>query len=325
MKIPSSIVDWAKRSPFLRGIAYRGYNFYWKRRTRRDLARIYGRRPYFITDVNRVNVPTLDRIESQLCTAAQCIEPRYQYWCDQMRSPARLGRKQWEFVYIFEALRQHGMLTSGRKGLGFGCGREPLPAVFAKFGCSVVATDLKTDEAAAKGWVDTEQHASTLAGLNSQRLCDSKIFDEKVSFEFSDMNQIANAFNDKFDFVWSACAFEHLGSIRHGLDFVINAMACLKPGGLAVHTTEFNLSSDTETLEDPGCVLFRRQDMLKLKEELEARGYSVAPYNFNPGSDPVDTHIDAPPYSASPHLKLQLGQYVTTSIGVVITKPLIAN
>ena len=321
MKIPAPIVDFAKRSVFLRNVAYAAYGLYWKYRTRRDLARIYGKSPRFVGAVEGFRVPTLEAIESQLCTAAQCLEPRYRFWCDEMRSPARLGRKQWEFVYIFEALSQKGKLTKNQKGLGFGCGREPLPAIFAKYGCTVVATDLKTEEAQIKGWVHTEQHASTLQGLNSQRLCDPTLFDDQVSFEFADMNQISESHFGKFDFVWSACALEHLGSIQHGLDFVIHSMDCLKPGGVAVHTTEFNLSSDTDTLEDPGCVLFRRQDMLKLQGELEMLGYIVSPYNFNPGQDPVDTHIDAPPYAASPHLKLQLGRYVTTSIGLIVQKP----
>jgi hypothetical protein len=33
----------------------------------------------------------------------------------------------------------------------------------------------------------------------------------------------------------------------------------------------------------------------------------------------VDEHIDLPPYSL-PHLKLELQNYTTTSIGLVITK-----
>ena len=38
----------------------------------------------------------------------------------------------------------------------------------------------------------------------------------------------------QFDFVWSACAFEHLGSILNGLEFVVNSVKCLKPGGVVL-------------------------------------------------------------------------------------------
>jgi hypothetical protein len=56
-------------------------------------------------------------------------------------------------------------------------------------------------------------------------------------------------------------------------------MKCLRTGGVAVHTTEFNLSSDAETLEDPGCVIFRKRDMEQLRNELEADGYLVSPFS----------------------------------------------
>ncbi|MGF6660063.1 SAM-dependent methyltransferase [Paraburkholderia atlantica] len=265
--------------------------------------------------------PSLANITSQLCTASQCLDVPYRYWCREMKSPARLARKQWEFVYTLEALARSGVLAPGKHGLGFGCGEEPLAAVMAKHGARVTATDLSTAEAADKGWVSTSQHASARESLNRYGICPAGTFADLVSFEFADMNAIPAKFTGAFDFVWSCCAFEHLGSIRHGLDFVKNSARCLKPGGVAVHTTEFNLSSNDETFEDPGCVIFRRYDMELLRDELEAEGYRVAPFNFNPGTAPVDQHIDAPPYAASPHLKINLAGYVATSIGLIITKP----
>ena len=184
-----------------------------------------------------------------------------------------------------------------------------------------MATDSKTDEAAVKEWVDTEQHALNLAELNRQEICESSIFQNKLSFEFVDINNIPSKFSVGYDFVWCSCPFEHLGPIRHGLDFVGNTMKCLKPGGIAVHTTEFNISSDENTVEDPNCVLFRRRDVLQLQHEFELQGYLVAPFTFNPGDIPVDKHINCPPFSPSPHLKLTLGQYATTSIELIVSKP----
>lgn len=213
------------------------------------------------------------------------------------------------------------MLRRGKRGLGFGCGEEPIAAVMAKHGSSVIATDLDTAEAAGQGWVDTHQHASALESLNKYGVCGPRQFADLVSFEFANMNAIPEKFTGAFDFVWSCCAFEHLGSIRHGLDFVKNSARCLKAGGVAVHTTEFNLSSNDDTLEDAGCVIFRKRDMELLRDELEAEGFLVAPFNFNPGSAPVDHHIDAPPYAASPHLKIKLEGYVATSIGLIVSRP----
>jgi 2-polyprenyl-3-methyl-5-hydroxy-6-metoxy-1,4-benzoquinol methylase len=297
------------------------YNEYWRVRTTNDLLRKYGAPIMTLLDDHQYPEPSLTAPTSQLCTASQCLEPRYHYWCGEMKSPPRLGRKQWEFVFILEVLSQMQMLQPGRRGLGFGCGREPLPALMAKHGCQVVATDLATEEAMSKGWVDTNQHASNLESLNSYRICAPQIFKDSVSFQFVDMNEIPSEFSNGFDFVWSSCAFEHLGSIRHGLDFVINTMKCLKPGGVAVHTTEFNLSSNDATFEDPNCVLFRKRDMELLQDVIEAAGSKLSPLNFNVGRQPVDKHIDFPPFSASPHLKLKLGEFAATSIGLIVTKP----
>jgi len=316
-----NVLAQVKSIPLLSGIAWHGYNFYWRIKTFFDLrTRIelsdntvaYSREAYA--------EPSLKQLSSQLCTAQQCLEERYHYWCHQMRSPARLGRKQWEFVFILEALEQQGMLKQGKKGLGFGCGNEPLSAVMAKHDVQVLATDLEVDIAAEKGWVDTNQHASAVERMPYGGICSKSVFLNKVNFQHADMNNIDPALRG-FDFVWSACALEHLGSLRHGMDFVISAMDCLSPGGVAVHTTEFNLSSNQDTFEDPNCAVYRKKDIELLAAELTEKGYEVLPINFNPGGHQVDNHVDWPPYSPSIHLKLMLESYVVTSIGLVIKKP----
>ncbi len=132
------------------------------------------------------------------------------------------------------------------------------------------------------------------------------------------MNNIDKNING-FDFCWSACAFEHLGSIARGLDFVANSIDCLRPGGIAIHTTEFNLSSNDRTLESTNLSFFRKQDIELLIQRLNRAGHAVAPVNFYPGETEVDTHVDLPPYSL-PHLKLATLNYVITSIGIIIQK-----
>jgi len=263
--------------------------------------------------------PTLENLTSQVATTFQCFESRYKKWCDVMRSPARMNRKQWEFVYILEALQHFGYIAEGKRGLGFGCGQEPIPAILAKRGCEIVATDLDFDSAYEQGWATTQQHAATLEALNPFGMCPRSIFNERVSFRVVNMNEIPQNLNG-FDFLWSSCALEHLGSLEHGLAFIRNAMNCLKPGGMAVHTTEFNLSSDTETIDAPGLCLYRKQDMLRLEKELQAMGATVLPFNFCKGDLPIDDYVDLPPYRSSPSLKIQIQQYALTSIGIIIRK-----
>lgn len=277
-----------------------------------------------VLDFGDYPLPNLNSLATQLCTANQFNEKQYSSICRLIGSPPRFSRKQWEFVYIINALELSGMLKDGYSGIGFGCGREPLAGFFASKDCRVLATDLSIDEARDKGWVSTLQHADGMKDLytSSKYICEKDKFYGNVCFENMDMNNISDHTKGKFDFTWSACALEHLGSLQHGLEFIRNSLDCLKPGGIAVHTTEFNLSSDSKTMETPSCSVYRKSDILPFIEKLEAEGFIVSPLNLNTGELSVDQYIDLPPYKFSPHLKLMLEQYIVTSIGIAIQKPL---
>jgi len=263
--------------------------------------------------------PTLAQPVSQLCTAGQFREPAYASWCRAIGEPPVLRRKQWECVWILQCLEHAGMLAGGRRGLGFGCGREPLAAAMAARGCVVVATDLAAEAAAGQGWIETGQHARALADLNLRGVCPPGAFRERVAFRAVDMNAIPDDL-EGFDFVWSSSAFEHLGSLDRGLAFVTRAMRCLKPGGIAVHTTEFNLSSNGPTLEARELCVYRRQDIERLRDALALEGHRVGALNLQPGRSPVDRFVDLPPYRVEPHIKLRLGRFVVSSIGLAIER-----
>lgn len=255
---------------------------------------------------------------SQACTYNQMLDPLYAQWCHAIYENPSTHRKQWEFCYILQALETAGMLQPGRRGLGFGVGDEPLTAAFAARGIGVTATDLDTERAAEQGWVDTDQHARSKEVLNGRGLCPPEDFNRLVDFRFMDMNRIDSDLRG-FDFCWSACALEHLGSIDHGLRFIEASLECLKPGGVAVHTTEFNCQSDDKTLDNASTVLFRKRDLIALARRLRRQGHDIV-LNFDLGDQPLDLHIDVPPYAQENHLKLQIAQWVTTSYGVIVRK-----
>ncbi|MGE0421260.1 MAG: hypothetical protein AB7O88_03305 [Reyranellaceae bacterium] len=267
----------------------------------------------------RNDPPQLDDPISQLCTQSQVEAPVYQMWLSRIKEQQRRHRKQWEFVYILQVLSTRQMLQPGRRGLGFGVGNEPLPALMASYGVSVHATDLELEEAQRQGWVQTDQHLATLDQLNSRQICDEESFRRLVSFEPIDMNAIPERLSG-FDFTWSSCALEHLGSIEHGIRFIEASLRTLKPGGVAVHTTEFNCSSDTETLAHGGTVIYRRRDIVGFLDRMTREGYITALTLASPG-DPLDKHADVPPYSSHDHLRLKLDRYISTSIGILIQKP----
>jgi hypothetical protein len=123
-----------------------------------------------------------------------------------------------------------------------------------------------------------------------------------------------------FDFCWSSCALEHLGSLRAGMDFIIRSIETLRPGGIAIHTTEYNVESDDETLDNNWTVLYRRMDMNVLQAELTALGHTMEPFTVAPVLGPMDVHVDMPPYLHNPHLKLLLEGHVTTSCGIIVRR-----
>jgi hypothetical protein len=264
--------------------------------------------------------PATPRRRSALCKQADFALDAYRYWSSAMRLPATLHRKYWEFFYICQALYERGLLGKGRTGLGFGVGREPLPALFAAFGCTIGATDQAPGDATRAGWQQTGQHANGLTALEKSDICAPATFRERVSFETVDMNDVPVHLQGRFDFCWSACCLEHLGSLERGLSFIENSLNTLKIGGVAVHTTEFNLSSNTDTLESRDLSIYRRCDIEALVTRLEQAGHHVEPLDFSTGTTFVDGYIDLPPYRSEPHLRLRIGEYDCTSIGLIISR-----
>ena len=268
----------------------------------------------------RFALPTLADPVSQLCTANQMEEATYLDWCAEMHIPPDRHRKFWEWCYILQVLRRAGMLASGRRLLGFGTGREPLPSVMTKYGAEVVATDAPQGVDDVQGWASTNQHAEAVRDLHHPAIVPEADFIARARFRSADMNDIPADLCD-FDACWSSCCFEHLGSIAHGLDFVENSLQTLRPGGIAVHTTEFNLDSNDATVETLGLSLFRKRDFEGLIARLVAKGHEVWPLNTHPGFAEVDQIVDLPPYQrALPHLKIVVYETTVTSIGLVVRR-----
>ena len=102
--------------------------------------------------------------------------------------------------------------------------------------------------------------------------------------------------------------------------FLKNQLSTLKPGGWAVHTTEFNISSNEQTLDNCDTVIFRMRDLEKLVKELRNSGHFVEVMDYSLGGLPEDFAVDVHPHKQDIHLKLQLNEFVVTSIGLIIQK-----
>ncbi|NIE82356.1 MULTISPECIES: hypothetical protein [unclassified Burkholderia] len=264
--------------------------------------------------------PSRQFMASSTCTAADLLHPEYRRICANLGLQPRFHRKTWEWIYVVHKIDQAGMLAPGRRALSFGVGQERLPAYFASRGVAVVATDAPPEIGESAGWTTSAEHSSSLEQLRYPDVVANEVFDRLVTHQFCDMTAIDPALNG-FDFTWSSCCFEHLGSLEAGMQFVIDSVEkSLKGGGVACHTTELNLSSNTETLSTGPTVIYRKRDMLELIERLRDLGHTVEPFVVAPDSHFLDFHVDMPPYASEPHLKLRLAQYVTTSCGLVVRK-----
>jgi hypothetical protein len=254
---------------------------------------------------------------SQACSYAQTRDAAYGRWCEALALPHLCHRKQWEWCYIAQVLACAGLNQPGRRGLGFGVGTEPIVAYLASAGSEIVATDLAAKASAARRWAETGQHAAAVGELNRDGRCPDEQFRELVTFRPVDMNDVPDDLRD-FDFTWSSCALEHLGDLHAGFEFFLRQIDCLRPGGVGVHTTEYNVSSNISTVSRGHTVLYRRRDIEELAREVARRGHSMD-VTFGLGHSTQDRHIDRDPWSNT-HLKIESGGHVVTSFGLVVTK-----
>ncbi len=270
---------------------------------------------------NRSLINDFGKRRSELCKAKDYGAVWFKHWCDQLGEKPNFHRKQWEFVFVMQALWERGCIAKNKKGLVFAVGTEPLPAMFASFGCQVLATDIFPDKGIEMGWDNANQLCFGLEFLNTRQLCDAEDFIKLVQYRPVDMNDIPDDLTD-FDFNWSSCSFEHLGTLEKGFQFLKNQMKTLKPGGWAVHTTEYNVSSNDETQENNSTVIYRQRDIEHIVNELRKEGHFVEEVDFSLGGLPEDFMVDIEPHQQKIHLKLQVDKYVVTSIGLIMQKKL---
>jgi hypothetical protein len=274
------------------------------------------------SDLRKDDVPAepgIHKLVSKPTTQNDVESPWFAYWCNQLKISPIYHRKLWEFAFFLQVLHEHKIFDKeGIRGVGFGCGQEPLASYLASKNIAVTVTDLEPEKVAGMGWTNTAQHTST--------------------HKFADMNDIPVDLGSNLDFCWSICAFEHLGSIEKGLAFVENSLRVLKPGGIAIHTTEYNYLSEDRTIDDWPTVLFLKKHFQELAEKLSSKGHRMLGPDFNVGSGVLDRFIDIPPYAVGDggwfkfsadqwgdsnqagHLKLTVDGFPCTCFAVVVVK-----
>ena len=249
-------------------------------------------------------LPSFGSPVSQLVNANQCLEDRFKKWaCGELGWQFGFNRKLWEYAFILNALEMQGKL--GGKGLGFGVGAEPTIPVMLRHGAKLVVTDLDEGDAQARGW--TPLRLDGELGPSCVR-------------RVVDMNSIPSDLRD-FDFVWSCGALGHIGGLEAGLRFIEAAMNCLRPGGIAVHTTDFKYDGGAHTFESPNLSIYRQTDIEALAERLRAQGHRIY-LNLARGTDPLDELVadEGTPWES--RIREACSGHVATSVGLIIQRRL---
>ena len=290
-----------------------------------------------VSQHNRSHRPAeFDGLQCRAASAAQCEDDRYVNWWRQLErvpetlspgdrgAPTLYNRKVWEWAFIAQSIEQLGLMLPGKTAVGFGCGNEPIPALLASRGVDVLATDQTIVSGGA--WAITGELMNGLDGLARDHLIDRSALSERVRTRNVDMNDLPDDLGE-FDIAWSSCVIEHLGSPARGLEFVLESLAMLRPGGVALHTTELELTSKPETVDYGNCAVYRLEDLREFAVSVREAGY-IASFNFHVAMEsPHDrwiSMINAPGGTALQdldHLKLVIGDSVSTSFGLLVRKP----
>lgn len=275
-------------------------------------------------------------ITTKICNKEDFDTEEFKNWSELMKEEFRYHRKLWEYCTIAQALKERNMLKKGKRGIGFAVGEEPLPSLFASKGCRILATDQEISDTSVSLWGNSSQLSKDKESLNKRQICDPDQFEELVEFRRVDMNNMPYELlyaEEKFDFAWSACSIEHLGTLKKGFDFILNTLHLLKPGGWSIHTTEYNISSNSRTNDNHLNNIYRKVDLEDFERLITMLGHYMEPISVERGEHPYNYHIDTPPYvtgdrydiihpdkQIKAHINLRIDSFNSTSIIIIVRK-----
>jgi len=236
-------------------------------------------------------------------------------------------RKYWEVAMTARAFRAAGKLRGDARILGVGAGHEATIYWLTRHVRQVVATDLYSADDA---WSETDSSAAMLT--NPGRFWDAEWNPERL--EVLDMNALELRFpDDHFDGVFSSSSIEHFGGLVEIRRSVEEIYRVLKPGGVAALATEFKVRGDGNGW--PGLFIFdegalRRVafdgiwwDPMTPLDTSVSEGTLAAPVDLQEAL--ADQATGRRGWSQYPHLVLEEGEYLWTSVHVAMLKSAAAS
>ena len=125
--------------------------------------------------------PRFDVVRSQACTQEQMLTPDYQLWAERVGEVAVPQRRQWEWFFTLQALRQSGAIRGGSRGLGIGPEPDPIAPYTSGRGCDISRTVAVEREAV--GAYDFAWSISVLDGLTT--------FEARLGFVRQSLDRLA--------------------------------------------------------------------------------------------------------------------------------------
>jgi SAM-dependent methyltransferase len=262
---------------------------------------------------------------SKLCDAGDWFDPEFDRIIrTELEEQPRLHRKQWEFAQIFRALRRRGFLRANARGLSMGGGVERLLYALARHVRHLTVTDLYESASVWEGARTDDPDRSVKASAPFP------IDDSRVSARHMDMRALEFA-DGVFDFCYSSCAIEHIGTYDDFLTHLREVRRVLKDDGVYVLTTEFHYGDDI--IPVPNNYYFSSGVLAELvgTASFEAVGGvdgSLWPHALNTPLPSNLSDLCAHPangitgrlLASAPHVQLLTGGLPFTSLNVVLTK-----
>jgi SAM-dependent methyltransferase len=247
---------------------------------------------------------------NKVCRVADAANPLWRRGYADLGFPEghdRFHRKIWEFNQALYGLRTLRRLAPDSTALGIGCGHEELMYFLANRIRRVVATDLyEGSYLGGESDADVLEHPEKYAPFNYRA----------GHLEVRRMDGLSLDVPDaSFDIVFCLSSIEHFGRTSDKLRALMEMFRVLKPGGVAVVTTElvlnrlgrgaqyFSAGTLASLTRQAGFVIDEPLD-LRVEQEYAARALAL----------PMDAFT-------TPHVVLRNFNTIYTSVSLFLMKP----
>ena len=225
-------------------------------------------------------------------------------------------RKAWEVGMVIHALHRLGAITPTAEILGIGVAKEETISLLSPHIKRLFATDIYCNPDSWGDWhgtdlmIDASRFMST-PPYNRRRVVWQHVDGRSLPYE-----------DNSFDAIFSCSSFEHFGSEADIRQAIGEACRVLKPGGVAVISTEFKISGPRDWFANVQLFDAARIQRVwldginwKLTSPLDLTLDDTSYIDFE-----RSIHDEAYKTIAHPHIKLDNGEFKWTSINLTLKK-----